>query len=285
MGSTSCPGCGAPVGTTGGRCPFCGAEIPSLSAPGAPSPPSTAAPVGYSQGAAAYGGASVRPPRPRPKTGASSGAIAGIAVGVIAIGGAGAYVFWRISSASPPATAISTKPPPPPSATVAPEVVVIADPKQVDPSDLYPRARARATKWSPDARLVSIVARPAADKKIDLTAADARIAYTFFSKGHDPRGKDPTGRYVVTIVATGASDATAPGNLADDKNAVDEPLCVSWQALKAVRASGVPADQAVDLVYQMDAGLGRAIWTATVPGKKDLERLVDGNNCAIVRRR
>jgi hypothetical protein len=67
--------------------------------------------------------------------------------------------------------------------------------------------------------------------------------------------------------------------------AVVEPNCVFDAAAKAARASGVPAGTVMRLRYETDLTLNRGVWTARVPGRAELDRVMDGQTCAIVPRR
>lgn len=291
-GSNSCPQCGAPVSTAAGRCPFCGftlGSVPAQPAPQAPTPPPTAAaPVGYSPGALHYG--SARPPRPEapPPSGPSRVVLAASIAGAMALAAVATLLVVLRSRSSPTPVASAPPPLPRPTATAPSDVVTIDDPKKVDPSHIYPRVYTKAVRWYSDARLLSIEAGPVIDKNVDLTASDGKIVYTFFAWKKDVAGshKPESGdRLVVTVTSAGAEATPTGGSPTDEKRMVDEPTCVAWDAMRTARASGVPADQPIVARYDRDAVLARGIWHTTVAGHKEWERYIDGQTCAVVRRR
>lgn len=297
--SSSCPKCGAPVGTGSGRCPFCGADLairqraadgagamPGVGlapqAPGAANDPraTSAAIVGHAPGASRYTGAPLAPPS---RSTAVTNAI--VAILVPLVGGGLSYVFWTMLSKPKPAPApvahvaapINPLSNPPPPVTTS-DVIDVKDPAHVDPIDFLARAKARALKWDSSARLFSIAASPVVDKKIDLSKPDARLVYTYVAP-------DGAGRHLVAVTRSGAVESSEKGAAGDDSATVDEPLCVTFPAVRAALAAGLPANAKLEMRYEHDRPLGRAIWSIGVVGSKDAPRTIDGNSCAIVTRR
>lgn len=282
VGSITCAQCGSPVGTSSGRCPFCGAELGKPGGSRSPKTRSEAAPVGYSEGALRYQGR--RAPSSRSSS-SSSKPILLVASGVALLAiGAVAFVALRGGEADAPVE-VAAPPPPPPKA--APDEITIAMPSHVDPAELSPAVQYRARAWNPSARLLSISASPVVETHVDLEAAEAKLVFTYLSGKQDPAlAPSPNeGRFIVTVEKEGAMQASFPSAPGDSKALVDEPLCVFSAAMRSGRASGIPADEKIDAKYEWDSVLRRAVWTLTVPGKKELTRYVDGQSCAIVTRR
>jgi hypothetical protein len=151
--------------------------------------------------------------------------------------------------------------------------------------------KARALAWNADARLVSITATPVLGDKVDLTKDNAEIVYLF---GVDLSARArPFGHLAVTVRRSGMDEApwseaakTGPaGARAAPLFNVVEPNCVFDAAAKAAHASGVPAATAMKLRYEADGTPRRGVWLARVPGHAELDRMIDGQTCAIVTRR
>lgn len=178
-------------------------------------------------------------------------------------------------------------PPPPPRPVIAPGEIRIADASEANPDDFSAAALHRAREFSSIARLLSISAGPVVDGYVDLTAPDAQIAFTYFADKQDPAlaPSAKSGRFVVTVSEEGAMQAEFPAAPSDAKAIVDEPLCVFSAAIRAGRASGIPADSPIHAVYELDPSLRRAVWKLTVPNQKDLTRFIDGQSCAILANR
>jgi len=158
----------------------------------------------------------------------------------------------------------------------------LGDLTRIDVSDLYPKVKQQAARWSSGARLVSITASPVVGSKVDLSAAGSEIIY-LFAAGADATGREqPPGRLAVRVTRDGIKYGPASEQVTSDPG---EPNCVSDAAVKAARASGIPASIPVKLRYEADKTLRRGVWTARVEGKRDLDRVIDGQTCAIVVRR
>jgi len=279
VGSISCAQCGSPVGTSSGRCPFCGAE---LSQQKRPATKSHAAPVGYSEGALRYRKAN------KAKSKRNLGLLSKPVLALFGVGGlllviGVALPFIRGGNDVP----VEAPPPPPPRPAPAPGEIRVQSPREVAPDDFSAAALHRAREFSSISRLLSISAAPVVGDYVDLTAPDAQVVYTYYADKQDP-ARAPnakSGRFVVTIDAEGAKQADFPPAPSDAKSVVDEPLCVFSAAIRAGRASGIPEDAPIHAVYELDPGLRRAIWKLTVPEQKELTRLIDGQSCAIVANR
>jgi hypothetical protein len=201
-------------------------------------------------------------------------------------------LLGRAIKPSAPAAAASSAPPPSHSVEPAAEVrtALFADPARVDPSDLYPKMKQRALAWNADARLLSIVASPVVGDKVDLSQAGGEIVYVF---GTDIAARAPAaGRLALTVRRNGVEQTVLPDAPKSKTNPraaapiqVVEPNCVFDAAAKAAHASGVPAATVMKLRYEGDAALRRGVWTATVPGRPELVRVMEGQTCAIVVRR
>jgi hypothetical protein len=216
---------------------------------------------------------------------------------------AGGLVLWLLArrgeersrewEAAASAALAANAPPPAPSASASP----FGDLTQVDVSDLYPKVKQRAEQWSPNPRLISIVAGPVVGSKVDLTAADGEIVFQFAARLEAMGHEQPPGRVALHVTRQGIK----PTPVSEEKPRVQpasrdplaaaapvdpgEPNCVSDAAAKAARASGIPANAPMKLRYEVDKILRRGVWTAKVEGKRELERIIDGKTCAIVVRR
>jgi len=235
---------------------------------------------------------SARPSRPTTRAKAPARwLVPASAAGILLVGATTLALLGRGRSSEAALTAPSAAPQPLPAPSAKAEASPFTDTARVDPSDLYPKAKQRALAWNPDARLVSITASPVVGDKVDLTREGAEVVYVF---GTDAAARSrPFGRLAVTARRGGIEQA--PADLPKPAPAharatpaggqVVEPNCVFDAAAKAAHASGIPAAQVMRLRYEADAALGRGVWTARVPGRSDLERVIDGQTCAVVIRR
>ncbi len=298
-GSSSCPQCGAPVGTTGGRCPLCGVML--VAAPPTPEaqrPTSglalgegipraiTERAVPRSSDAATVGHRSSAPSQgPRRAATRARATPKGPILGLVAsLAVTGLLAYRLLGPSAHPA------PPALPRAVAAPtahtDAIALVDPTKADPSEQLARARKLATAWCADARLLSIVAAPVVEKRVDFAAPDAHITFTWTAVQRDgsTAPSQGGGRLALRFGSGEPTSTQSPAPSSDDRAALDEPSCASLHAMRAVRGSGVPGDQRVELRYERDAQLARAVWVATVAGHKEWERVVDGASCAIVTR-
>ena len=284
LGTATCSRCGASFATGVSRCPFCGNNVDGSTKPA--DEPTALAPIGEASS-----------PRPRPPIGVRKKKpnwVLPAAAAAIVLAGAGAILLLRRGSES-------VRPAPQPSAVVTPVVTAeptrpelpFGDPARVDPSDLYPKVKQRALTWNANARLVSIAATPVVGDKVDLTQDGGEIVYLF---GIDLSARArPLARLAVTVRRGGIEQtpvsepvrATAPNGRtpAPTSIQVGEPNCVFDAAAKAARASGIPAATPMKLRYEADDKLKRGVWTAKAPGRADLDRVIDGQTCAIILRR
>lgn len=238
--------------------------------------------MGYSAGALRY-----KKPQPSRSSASSSGIAkpVAIAAGLLLLAGGGAYSFLREKPAEAPI--VASAPPPPPRPASAPDEITTPDPRNVDPGELSPAVQHRARAFSPASRLLSIAASPVVGRGVDLSAPDAQVVYTYYAPKQDPAlaPNAKSGRFVVTVVQGGALQAGFPAAPGDAKAVVDEPLCVFSAAIRAGRASGIPAEANLHAVYELDASFNRAIWKLTVPGQKEHTRYLDGQSCAVLIKR
>lgn len=276
--SVSCKECGSPVGTSSGRCPFCGAKL--VEAPVDPSKPKekVAAEVGYSEGALRYErfGTTKRVEKKSPKP----FLLVGVGV-VLLFGGLYAFFNYRGSQIAPLVEA-SQSPAPVKAPAPAPGEIVIVAPESTNPDDLSVPAQYRARAIDPDAKLLSVRAGPVVGDDVDLTAFDAQIVYTYLASDKEKGGGASPSRFVVTVIEGGAMQATFPATPSDAKTVVEEPLCVFSAAIRAGRASGIPEDAKITATYEYDNVLDRAVWKLDVEDQKELTRYIDGKSCAIL---
>ena len=276
VGAISCTQCGSPVGTSSGRCPFCGAE---LSRAKVPTRKSEAAPVGYYQGSERN-----KKKGRRGQTKTSIGLLSTPVLVLIGIGGllvVAGLVLSLLRGGGTDEVAAPPAPPPPP--TPVPGEIRVASLSEFSPDDAVAAAQHRAREYSPNARLLSISASPVVGTFVDLNPDDAQVVFTYFAADGDSPSKNH--RFIVTVGKQGAMQADFPSAPTDAKAVVEEPLCVFSAAIRAGRASGIPDDAPIHAVYELDTSLRRAVWKLTVPEQKDLTRYIDGNTCAIIANR
>ncbi|MCC6649142.1 MAG: hypothetical protein IT374_26685 [Polyangiaceae bacterium] len=273
---SQCVKCGAPVGTTGGRCPFCGTEQPRVST----LEPSGAAAVGLTDVNRAR---TARPSfRPQPK--ARSGGIVAVAVvgALVVVGAAAGGLFFLTRSGGGEAPATSASAPPPSTASPARTIggVEVADAARVDPTDLLPRMRPRVAAWSADAKLLEIQVTRATNGTVNLTEPGGEIVTRFLSEKTDPRapkGKEITRQRLQFVVKLGAGEPEQSAGAAGDKPAA-EPNCIWSAAHRAAVKGGLPLAGPTDARYGWDAKFATDVWLFT-SGTHRL--VVDGNSCAI----
>lgn len=284
-GSVSCSQCGSPVGSSSGRCPFCGAELADSKNASQVSAPSEAAPIGFSRGATRYN--ETRRASSTARSGSSKQPVFLFgAAAVLVLGGLGATFALRGASSSEGEALPVTLPEPLPKRAKAPGEIVVDDPENVDPSELSPPVQHRARDFNPSARLLSVAASPVRHHGVDLTAPHAQVVYTYYAGKSDPalHPNAQSGRFIVTIEESGALQASFPAGPGDAREVVDEPLCVFSAAIRAGRASGLPEGEPLEALYALDRDVGRAAWKLSVPGKDDAIRYIDGKTCAVVSR-
>jgi hypothetical protein len=273
-----CVKCGAPVGTGGGRCPFCGTEQPQAGPPsmgGGLSP--TAATVGLTDAnRARMGRPSIRiaPPKKSP---IGTIAVAGIVLVAVVGVAAGGYLWTRNP---PPVPTVSA---PPLKPKVEPEIIagiVLTDPQHVDPTDLLPKVRKRVTAWDPEAKLLEIVVTHSKGGWVNVQEPGAEITIRFVSEKRDPRaakGKEITRERMTFAVKRGAGDPDTGAGVATDKG-VGEPNCVWGAAYRAALKSGLPEGGQIDARLGWNAKAGDSVWTFTSGGET---RDLDANTCVI----
>jgi hypothetical protein len=278
------------------RCPFCGADVegPTLAAPPPVFDPPPLVPPQPAESPPLVPPAarvSVRP-RLEPLAKKQPNWVVPAAAGGILAAGALAIAFLGHRGeppGAPPATSTRPAISPPPAESAPSRADTLADPAHADASDLYPKVKQRAVAWNADARLVSMAASPVVGDKVDLTRPDGEIVYVFVA---DPSARTPPfGRFAVTVRRGGIEQSTSPepaktapanARAAATTLKVVEPNCVFDAAAKAAHASGVPASTVMKLRYEADPSSKRGVWTARVAGRSDLDRVIDGQTCAVV---
>jgi hypothetical protein len=323
LGSATCSRCGASIAPGVVRCPFCGTSVGGArkddvtpivrvpfrepSAPAASPEPRPSAPSPMGIAPHPVPSARPRPPIVRSKK-QPPWVVAAVAAGIVLTGVLAISLLGKGSSSTPTSSSMGSSAPATTVVRARTETPFFSDPAHVDASDLYPRVKERALAWNPDAHLVSIAASPVVGDKVDLTQEGAEIVYLF---GADDSARTPPfGRLAITARHGGLDQAPtvepakpvpakpvakpAPKPVAAKANtrtppapaaSVVEPNCVFDAAAKAARASGVPAGTVMKLRYETDPTLNRGVWTARVPGRAELDRVMDGQTCAIVARK
>ena len=270
-----CVKCGAPVGTGGGRCPFCGTEQPQA-ALGADR--SQIATVGLTDAnRARLGRPSVRVPAPKKSRVGLFLVFGGLAVALVGVTVGGLLV---LRSPPPPLPSASA---PPPRPRIEPQIVagvVLTDPNHVDATDVLPLVRKRVIAWEPEAKLLEItVTHAKANGHVNVNEPGSEIVLKYLSEKKDPRaakGKETTRSRLVFALRPGAADPEIVPGLPTDKG-VAEPNCIWGAAYRAALKSGLP-DGTIDARYGWVAKADAAAWTFTSNGET---REVDGNTCVI----
>jgi hypothetical protein len=254
--STACWQCGTVLSVAGGRCPACGVEQSN--------PPSMTPSVRR--------GRSIEP-----RKGTATPWVV-LAIGLALVTAIGFFLAPRPSSPA-------ERPPEPravePSLPSPSESAPATDVRAVDPIEALGKARARAIAWHPDAILVSIHAAPVGESGVDLPSGGV-IEYVFgrpAGEGFGAGAKTSNKRFTVKLSSAGESGAESsagPGRAAIDPN------CPFEDALKKVRASGVPKTTALVVAYEFSEKHDRTIFRVTSPGDDTVSRALDGQNCAIL---
>lgn len=260
QGMPACPGCGAIVGSGGGRCPQCGYALPDLQ--------------GATRTAAIVG----TPVRPRPPAARKASPLPPIAMGVAALAALGG-AFWFFRGSMAPA-----KPAPAPSAATmatAASTLPPTAPGEIDPISALSQGRKRAQAWNGEAQLASITASGFVQGRVD-GASGGKIELAFGKPvgGVGPGSKLAAARFVVTVDSGGTRDAEADG--APGQRSVSEPNCGIDDAWRSTIASGVPSTAKITLRYARSDKHDRDVWFATGDDEKQA-RALDGNTCAILR--
>jgi hypothetical protein len=168
-----------------------------------------------------------------------------------------------------------------PSVSALPNELGIRDFASVDPIAALGGARARAIAWHPDAILVSIHAAPVGESGVDLSTGGL-VEYVFgrpSGEGFGAGARASNKRFTITLSKAGESVAestSAPGRAAIDPN------CPFDEALKKVRASGVPRTTPLVIAYEFSEKHDRTIFRVTSPGDEAVSRALDGQTCAIL---
>lgn len=273
-----CRQCGAPVGTSGGRCPLCG----ELSAPVEPSQHASTAVVGLSERNARRSGITIAShgPSPLPKL-LAAGAI-------LTVASIGALLFVLRADDSKPselhAPLMSAAPPSlsQPLVSIMVEGVELKDARRTDATDLLPAIQRQLGRDGATASLVDITVNAARGAIVDLTQPDAQIAYRFTTTRSDPlaapskSGERPGTRLVFKQGAPAEAERIT---LTASETPAPEPTCVWNAAFRAAVASGLPAEGPLDARYAMSSKPGTALWIFTAADGST--RSIDGHTCAI----
>jgi hypothetical protein len=270
METERCIKCGAPVGSTVPRCPFCGAD---LTGPPVEGPRFQAALVGMKE-------RSLPPPAQRAR--GSPAVLAIIAAGgLLFLAGAGlvAYRYLR----TPPAEsylATSAVPTPPAAASSAPlaiQGVPVPDPARVDATDVLPSVRRRLTEGGADLGLLDITVSGARNGGVNLKAPGAQITYRFLAEPPTTAGRRD--RVELTLSDSAPAPARSTPEAADVR--LPDPVCVWSAAWRAAVAAGLDAQADVEARYAKHPKTGKPVWAFNVRDKPDTRREIDGASCAI----
>ena len=267
----ACIQCGTVLGTSGGRCPQCGAVQPE-----APPAPQNFQPPPYVPSAR---------PAPAKKRSAAPTIAVVAAIGVVVCVGVVAAVMMGSKDdvdrgpAAPSAPAATASAPAKP---VDPDDMGVADLSAVRVGDIVPRALTRALVWDKNAQMVSIDASPVVDGKVN--SKDGGKVEVLFAKPAGarlgPGSKVGTARLSVVVDAGGSKVTEATGE--PGARAVEEPVCGLGEAWRKMVASGVPSNSKAAMRYAHSDKYARAVWTSSVGDEATLSRTIDGRTCSIV---
>jgi hypothetical protein len=213
---------------------------------------------------------------------------------LFAIGGAvvlvalvGLTLFAKKTPADLAPAALSAAPPkpaPPPSpalfGTTPGEAQIMRDGLHVDPSELYPKAKARALAWDRNAELLSLVAQHVTGGAVDFSVDGAAITYTFrIPRRPAPSGQpEPPDQYLVAFTQTGVQATEQRSGSTARMPRMEEPTCPFRDAVKNATASGISELSQVDVRFEFDRDENRGVWRVG-------DRMMDGKTCAIARKR
>lgn len=267
-----CIKCGAPLGTGGGRCPFCGTEQPKTG------PQGGAAFVGLTDVQRARMGRSMPPKKASSNTGLVIGlAAAGIGA-LLLVGGAAMYFLSARKPETAPAATTSARPAPPPARSIG--GIAVEDAARVDPTDLLPQIKKSGIAWNGEAKLHDIQVVQAKNGFVNVVDPGGEVIVRYIVEKVDPRqpkGKDRTvQRMQFTVKANAPAPEQSAGSPAD--RAVAEPNCVWGAAHRSAVKAGMKPEGPVDARYAFEAKYNDAVWTFTAGGTK---YVVDGNSCAV----
>jgi hypothetical protein len=263
----ACWQCGTVISVAGGRCPACGVEQGN--------PPATSG-DGSATSTATRRGRIIEPEKGR----AAPWIV--LAVGLVAVAALGFLLAPRPSNPADDAPRRQAAEPTPAGPASAPSGDRGAfDLASVDPIAALGKARARAIAWHPDAILVSIHAAPVGDSGVDLSAGGV-VEYVFGRptvEGFGAGARASNER--LTIKLSRAGETVEEATAATGRAAID-PNCPFDEALKKVRASGVPRTTPLVIAYEFSEKHDRTIFRVTSPGDDSVSRALDGQTCAIL---
>lgn len=179
----------------------------------------------------------------------------------------------------------SQEPEPSLSAAAAdPGVLGLGDLREISPLSVLPDARRRALAWDPAAVLVSVTAHGVAQGLLDGTRGGELSLEFGVPIGGTGRGAgQPVGRdrFLVQVDENGSRvrERTGVGTAV----AVGDPDCPLPSAWRKMHQSGVPKTEFPSFTYRARTGDRRAVWEASVSGKPEMSRTLDGRQCTILR--
>lgn len=266
--AAACIKCGAPVGHSGGRCPFCGTEQPN--------DPSNvnAATVGLTDVNRAR--MSRRPPTPSVRK--REAPLGWIFLGVAVLGVAIGVGLWRMRPPPPQpiAKSVPTVIPEPPGPERDVAGVHLSNAKRVEPTDYLPKVRKAIASWDASPELLEITVQNAKSGYVDLEEPGAEVVYRFISAKRDPAAKDPkVERMAVVLKLSGGGQEKTSAAV---EKGVHDPTCVFSAAFHAATASGMKAPFSVR--YGLLPKSTDVHWVFTSGGE---QRVIDGQTCSIKR--
>jgi hypothetical protein len=142
-------------------------------------------------------------------------------------------------------------------------------------------AKSRAAAWMSDAVLVSIDARPVVSGKVDASQG-GKIMYAYgkpTGQGFGPGARVQPSGFQVEVTKDATRSSKVPLRRLREAS---EPNCSIREAVRELRATGVPADAELEMIYSFSDKYDRAVWQATVVGKQAAPHFVDGWSCSIL---
>jgi hypothetical protein len=275
-----CVKCNAPVSTSGGRCPFCGTEQPTVG----PTQGFQAATVGLSDLNRARMGLQPQAPKARPSMQPAALVVVGVLAGFVMLA-ATMFLLMHGEAASTPSVAsaaVASAAPPVPKTQGSVGGIALRNPAKVDVTDPLPQIRRRLASWDPDPQLLDITVTHAHGALIDLGQDGPAVVYRFASSRRDPRvarGQEKREGMQVTL-RHGAPEPEAFTVAASEK-AAPEPNCVWSAAYRMAVNAGLPAGGPLDARYGPTGKGTETTWVFTSPDQQGATRELDGMTCAV----
>jgi len=165
--------------------------------------------------------------------------------------------------------------------SVDPKSLLIPRAEAVAPGRALSRAKSRALEWSPDAMLIECRFGPVIAGTLDVSGAGTATLRFGRPAGRLGPGSPVEPDQLVMTLEKGQEQVERRNGPA--RKGLADPMCPFEDAWRAMVASGVPSTSSVEVTYGTHAKVGRDVWEMRVAEHPELTRLIDGQNCTIVR--